>query len=283
MIAKFFPCAVLVATLATMHSQTLPGTYALQTGKEKALAHLVATARPDDPLTEKLDISLGDDTGTIRRYDVDMTKYLHLIIVSDDLRTFMHVHPQMHPSGHFTIEQRFPGPALYHIYSDSEPTGFGQQVFRYDLDLRGSAAEVATRGLAPTGSVAIAGPYRIALDSTVVRAGQESHIHVRVTKNGKAAADLHPYLGALAHAVFVDTSDLTYVHVHPEAPGTSMAAMDMSGGAMQMPMPALADSDTSSPNMELHVSVRERGVYKLWLQFRGGVLLHVAPFVITAT
>ncbi len=282
MIAKLLSCGVVVAALATLHSHTLPGLYALQTGKEKALAHLVATAMPNDPLSEKLDISLGDDTGTIRRYDIDMTKYLHLIIVSDDLRTFMHVHPQLHPNGHFTIVQRFPSAALYHIYSDGEPAGLGQQVFRYDLDLRSSTID-ATRDLAPTGDAVSAGPYRVALDSTVVRAGRESHIRVRVTENGKPAADLHPYLGALAHAVFIDTDDLTYAHVHPQAPGASMAGMDMSGGSMQMSMPALADSDTSSPNMELHVAVRERGVYKLWLQFRGGGSLHVAAFVITAT
>ena len=283
MIGTRVSSALLAATLAAAQSQTLPGTYALQTGKEKALAHLVATVRPNDPLSERLDISLGDDNGTIRRYDVDMTKYLHLIIVSDDFRTFMHVHPQLHANGHFTIEQRFPRAALYHIYSDTVPTGLGQQVFRYDLDLRPTASDAAPRDLAPTGNVVTAGPYRVALDSTVIHAGTQTHLRVRVTKNGKAANDLHPYLGALAHAVFIDGDDLTYAHVHPEAPGAPMAAMDMTGGAMPMSMPALSDTDAASPNMELHVTVREAGVYKLWLQFRGAGGLHVAAFVVRAT
>jgi hypothetical protein len=29
--------------------------------------------------------------------------------------------------------------------------------------------------------------------------------------------DLHPYLGLLAHAIFIDRRDLTYTHVHPMA------------------------------------------------------------------
>jgi hypothetical protein len=42
------------------------------------------------------------------------------------------------------------------------------------------------------------------------------------------------------------------------------------------------DLDGSSPNMMLHVSVREPGTYKLWLQFRGGDQLYIAPFIMTA-
>jgi hypothetical protein len=34
--------------------------------------------------------------------------------------------------------------------------------------------------------------------------------------------------------------------------------------------------------MVLHVSVKEPGTYKLWLQFRGGSQLYIAPFVLVA-
>jgi hypothetical protein len=67
-------------------------------------------------------------------------------------------------------------------------------------------------------------------------------------------------------------------------PGMDMSSMPgMSGtsGMSGMDMKPLPDSTTSSPDMGLHLVLRERGTYKLWLQFRGGTSLYVAPFVIT--
>jgi hypothetical protein len=266
--------AALTSGLVRAQTQTLTGTYALQTGKDKTIASLGASVVPNDPLARKLDISLGDDTQTLRQYELDMTQFMHLIIVSDDFRWFVHVHPHLRRDGHFTIVQRFPRPGAYHLYADCDPTGVGQQVFRFDLALGATPAPTASRDLLATGNVVHAGPYRVALSSTTIDAGSESHIRVHVTRDGKPAGDLHPYLGALAHAVFLNSADLTYVHVHPAAIGDTMAGMDM--------MPALSDREPSSPDMDLHVAVREPGTYELWLQFRGGDALHVAPFVLTA-
>jgi hypothetical protein len=107
-------------------------------------------------------------------------------------------------------------------------------------------------------------------------------IEVQILKGDTPATDLHPYLGVPAHAVFLNSQDLTYVHVHP-MPLTSgsdpmnMPGMDMSKMTMDMP-----DNASSPPDMALHVSVKEPGIYKLWLQFRGGSQLYIAPFVLVA-
>jgi hypothetical protein len=193
--------------------------------------------------------------------------------------------------GHFTIDARFPAPALYHIYGDAEPAGVGQQVFRFDVPVADGRA-VGERTLAPTGRGVAAGPYTVTLSTTTVSAGKDTDIRVHVLRDGQPARDLHPYLGALAHAVFLNARDLTYVHVHPAAlnadGSSSMAGMDMSSmGGMSgmggMDMAPLPDTATTSPDMLLHVVLREPGTSKLWLQFRGGTELHVAAFVITAT
>jgi hypothetical protein len=266
---------------------TLDGTFALQTGGAKSHGYLRATATAD-PLDEHLDIWMTPENGTraILRYTVDMTKLLHVICVSDDFVHFLHIHPVLGSDGHFTIDQRFPAAGPYHIYADGEPQGLGQQVFRFDLPVASGAAS-STRTLPPAARIASAGPYAVELSTTSVLAGRDSAVIVHIRKSGKPARDLHPYLGALAHAVLLDTKDLSYVHVHPmplaaERAG-SMAGMDMSSmsgmGGMDMTLP---DSATSSPAMELHLHLREAGAYKLWLQFRGGASLYVAPFAVTA-
>jgi len=93
---------------------------------------------------------------------------------------------------------------------------------------------------------------------------------VHILENGLPAQDLHPYLGAPAHAVFLNGTDLSYVHVHPMPTGSTHP----------MPM-GLSKEAHSSPDMMLHVELSEPGTYKLWLQFCGGSRLYVAPFVVT--
>ena len=44
----------------------------------------------------------------------------------------------------------------------------------------------------------------------------------------------------------------------------------------------LPDSASIPATMVLHVSVSEPGLYKMWLQFRGGNQLYIAPFVLRA-
>ncbi len=266
----------------------IPGTFALQAGTPKAHGFLRASSQGRNPLVQQLDIWMTPQTSSapILRYSVDMTKLLHLIIVSDDFKQFFHVHPVLGSDGHFRIVQSFPSATLYHAYADAEPQGRGQQVFRFDFPVNGGTG-VGTRALSPTGTTVAAGPYTVTLSTTTLAAGKDSEVTVHVRRAGKPANDLHPYLGALAHAVFLDAKDLTYVHVHP-GPLTSASMPSMPGmdaampGMSGMEMPALPDSATTSPDMALHVSVHEAGAYKLWLQFRGGSSLYVAAFVLSA-
>ena len=91
------------------------------------------------------------------------------------------------------------------------------------------------------------------------------------------ALDLHPYLGAYAHVVVIGVSDLSYLHVHP----TTAVAMDMSGGnAMSASLP---DSAQVPATMTVHLKLPRPGLYKIWVQFKGGTALYAAPFVVLAT
>ncbi len=288
--SRLVTIALLVCVPALLGSTAAPvnGVFALQTGSAKMHAYLRNSQVGRDPLDQHLDMWMTplNAAQPVTTYRVDMTKLLHVIIVSDDFRRFFHIHPVLGTDGHFTIDHRFPQPALYHVYADGEPDDAGQQVFRFDLPVAGGSA-AATRDIAPTGNSASAGPYRVELGTTVLVAGEATMLAVHITRGGKPADDLHPYLGALAHVVLLNAKTLSYVHVHP----TPLAAVGMMSGKRAAPTPAggsmemaaLPDTATTSPDMVLHPMLRQAGTYKLWLQFRGGSSLYVAPFIVTAT
>jgi hypothetical protein len=122
-------------TLATAYAgQVLHGAFALQGGVARTAGYLDA-APGSRANTWKLDFWMTPKNGgaPIRAYDLDMTKLLHVIIVSDDFKTFIHTHPTFSSTGHFLLDQSLPRPGTYHIYSDGRPSGVGQQVFRFDL------------------------------------------------------------------------------------------------------------------------------------------------------
>ncbi|MBD5634799.1 MAG: hypothetical protein IAI49_10005, partial [Candidatus Eremiobacteraeota bacterium] len=259
----------LAAALGLLGAAPRPidGVFALQAAAVRTHGHLQATRAGSDPLTLGLDIWLtqGSSPQALAAYDVEMTKRLHTVVVSDDFSTFAHIHPALGKDGHFRIVQRFPKAGLYHIYADAVPHGVGQQVFRFDLTVGGRRD--AVRRLGSSQLVSHAGPYTVLLDRTTLDARGENRLTVHIREQGRAARDLRPYLGVPAHAVFINASDLTYVHAHPVALGDhagtggmsamagmpGMRGMDMTGagGAAATPLP---ENAPSSPDMLLHVA-----------------------------
>lgn len=272
---------ILSLVAAAIPAQVIRGTFALQGGRPSAAGYLLAPQIGQDFLRRHLDVWMTPTRSTeaIRAYRVDMTKLLHMIIVSDDFRTFLHVHPILQADGHFLLDQKFPSPALYHVYADAEPEGFGHQVFRFELNLNGSNGQ--PRDLSERATTARTGPYVVSISTDKLSTRTATRLVVHILKGGVPATDLHPYLGALAHVVFLNADDLSYVHVHP-VPLSAPYPLGNSSSRVEPAMKPLPDSATSSPDMQLYVKLREAGTYKLWLQFRGGSQLYIASFVVTA-
>lgn len=267
---------VLVVGLAVSRAEILKGAPALQGETPQTEGFLRATPVAADPFEQKLDfwMTLPNSSVPIKRYQVEMTQKLHVVLVSDDFKTFLHVHPQLQPNGHFVILQKFPAGAIYHVYADGEPNDLNHQVFRFDLHVGPHGG--VSRVLPLTGMGVRVGPYEVDLSTVRLHSGQMEMIDVEILKDGKPAKDLHPYLGVPAHAVFLNNKDLSYVHVHPMAMGGDM---DMSKPVATMP-----DNVPSPSEMMLHVSIKEAGTYKLWLQFRGANnLLYIAEFTMMAS
>ena len=269
-------CLVLFAPLlCCAQTQTIKGEFALQGQQGQTEGYLKATPVAGSPLSQRLDLWMTEPgkTEPVRSYQVEMTKKLHLIIVSADFKTFLHEHPIEQPNGHLTLTQKFPAPGTYLLYADALPNGMNHQVFRYQMTVGGPSS--GERKLPPSGMGVQVGPYEVDLSSVRLHSGMMSMLNVNILKDGKPATDLHPYLGVPAHAVFLNAKDLSYVHTHPMTMDQMM--MDMSKEPPPMP-----ENGPSPSAMMLHVAIREAGPYKLWLQFRGGGQIYVAEFSITA-
>lgn len=268
----------LIATAITGRAQILRGEPALQGSSAQTEGYLKATAPTGKPLNQQLDLwmTLPKSGAPIRKFQTEMTKKLHVIIVSDDFKTFLHIHPAFSPTGHFVIAQAFPSTGTYYVYADGLPNGLNHQVFRFKLDV-GHPSPPSARNLPTTGMGVQAGPYEVDLSRVRIHAGKMEQLYLQILENGKPAKDMHPYLGASAHAVFLNAKDLSYVHVHPM--GADMRMMDMS-----KPMPDMPDTASVSADMMLQIALREPGTYKLWLQFRGaGDKLYIAEYTILAS
>ena len=265
--------------LCASDTTPLSGKYSLQGGTPKTEGYLRISPSGKDPLIQHLDLwmTTPPSPAPIRNYAVEMTKKIHVVIVSSDFSRFMHIHPALGPTGHFVIDQQFPAPGHYYVYADSEPNNLDHQVFRFEVAVSDAGGQKPIT-LSPTGREVNVGPYTVDLSQVKLNAGGMDMIDVHILKGDKPANDLHPYLGANAHAVFLNGKDLSYVHVHPMAMGDMAAA---SSGVMKMGAD-LPENSISSPDVMLHISIKEPGIYKMWLQFRGGDQLYVAPFVLTA-
>ena len=276
---------MLVAALS--FSAPLVGTFALVDGTPKVAAEMRVQQTPTKTM---LDIfqTQGQSTKPILKYDLDMTKLMHLVIISDDFSQFMHLHPAFNAkTGHFTIALPLDPTRQYIAYVDTMPSGDGQQVFRFLLPAQQTAEMAVPAGQptnrpifasTPSPTATTAGPYTVKIQATTIAANVREAVNLTIERNGRPASDLHPYLGAAAHAVFIDTANLGYIHLHPMIKGAK-SDMDMSMPG-SMSMKDEGGPAKSGPQMVMDVPDLPVGTYKMWLQFEGGSKLYTAAFTI---
>jgi hypothetical protein len=250
------------------------GQWALRATRPQIISRLSATAPNAGTSLDIVQFRRGSGA-VITNYALDNTQYMHLIVVRADFREFMHLHPLLH-AGHFKLLVALSGGQRYYAFADSTPVGLGQQVVRFTLKAGEPPPVLATKVAASLPAIA-AGPYIVRIARTFVPAGRAFALTASITKHGRFAKDLQPYLGAAAHVVLIATSDLSYLHVHPLATGQPMAM-----SATNMAMPSVANGPVA-PRMQLEIpALTHPGAYKMWLQFRGGGSLYVAPFTLVA-
>jgi hypothetical protein len=88
-------------------------------------------------------------------------------------------------------------------------------------------------------------------------AGQDAQLTFRITRHGRPADDLEPYLGSYGHLVALHAPQLSYSHVHP------------------------VSADPASGAITFNTELSDRGTYRLFLQFQTHGRMHTLAFTQT--
>jgi len=203
--------------------------------------------------------------------DLVHEKKMHLILVSDDLSWFDHIHPEFSVTGSYDIkvlskgepfakgrghnETRFDAGGKYWAFTDFKPAGGLNQVDKTEFSVAGTPVKpVAYTQAKMTTSV---DGYSVTLSThgEDIVSGAPTHIHIAVSeKGGRLTPDkIENYLGAKAHVVLIETSTKEFVHVHPELAGDEL---------------------------EMNTTFAKPGMYRGWLQFQTNGVVHTADFVL---
>ncbi|PTT60873.1 hypothetical protein [Stenotrophomonas sp. HMWF003] len=258
---------------ASATDAALKGAFALSGTTERVSAEL--SIEKTGALSRELLITFADKTTgkPIVHFDEELTQPLHVLATDSTFSSFLHEHPgKAGPDGRFRVAMHFPKPGVYHVFADAVPTGLGQQVVRFDVSVEAPAGAKAVAPL-PAPKEGTDGPYTVQLEQSGLQAGKESMVHLTVLKNGTPAQDLGLYLGVPAHAVFVGTDDLAYVHAHAMSAGAANAAHGSHGSAHDPAGPV-------SAQMMLHATPPHAGRYALWIQFMADGDIRTVPFVV---
>ena len=178
---------------------------------------------------------------TLRAFDTEQARRMHLVVVRRDLRRFQHLHPTQAADGSWSTPLELPDAGVYHAFADFTTAG-ERQTLGTDLFAAGDLQPLPLPGSRPT---ATTDGYTVTLTEPV--AGE---LRFAVSRNGAPVADLQPYLGASGHLVMLRAGDLAYEHVHP-----------LGGDALAF-----------------ETGAAQAGLYRLFLQFRHGGAVHTAAF-----
>src|SRR5687767_12825999 len=201
--------------------------------------------------------------------DLQHEKKIHLIVVSEDLSYFEHIHPDFQSDGSYQIrvkgkgenyadgpgknETRFDNGGNYFLFADYKPTGGAHQVEKVALKVGGPEKPKTTYNTNKLSGTS--GNYTVNLNTVGGKliTGTQLHIAGTVMKDGREidATTLENYLGAKAHMVVISTDDKEYLHVHP---------------------------DVADGKFDLHTTFKKPGIYRGWIQFQAEGKVHTIDF-----
>ena len=208
----------------------------------------------DDPeLTrareQTLRFRIVDERGeTVRDFDVEHERRMHLILARRDLTGFQHLHPEQAADGSWSTPVRLDDAGSYRLFADFAHDGEAQTLAS---DLRVDGAADLEDLPAPAATAVSDGGYDVRLDAGDAGPGEEADLRFTITRDGEPIRT-EPYLGAGGHLVALREGDLAFLHVHPLA----------------------------EDSVRFAATFPTEGRYRLYLQFKHDGGIHTAAFTL---
>jgi hypothetical protein len=206
--------------------------------------------------------------------DMQHEKKIHLIVVSNDLSYFEHIHPEYNSDGSYKIkvlnktqnysvgaghiETRFITGGDYILFADYLPSGGSHQVEKIQLNVKGTPKAAVTYNSDKLSGTSERYSVQLQVDGGKLISATQIHIAGNVFKDGKEVDvnSLENYLGAKAHMVVISLNEKEYLHVHPAVEGGKF---------------------------DLHTTFKKPGIHRGWIQFKAEGKVHTVDFVLNVT
>ena len=224
-----------------------------------AIAKLTVPSNIAPKTPVPLVIEVRDKDGKpIANFDKFQEELMHLIVVSDDLQYFNHIHPTYKGNGRFEVQTDFPDSGDYTLFSDYKPAGKSEQVSVLKMQVPGQTLARSKVDMATTKTLGNT-KANLKFSQPQIKAGQEVNLifNLQDASSNQPLKDLQPYLGERGHLVILkQSSPLTkadYIHAH-------------------------ALKDTPAGEVHFMTSFPQPGKYKLWGQFNRNGQIVTADF-----
>jgi hypothetical protein len=190
----------------------------------------------------------------VTRYIEELTRDLHLYVVSADLTTFRHLHPVMADDGTWTAPVQLPSGGDYRVVAEfvaRDSGGNGDHlVLGQSLPLPGGPASYA----------ATTDPVLEVEATQAPVAGPNGRMELTVRDRDGEPVRLGTYLGAFGHVTGFHEQTGSMVHVHP------------------LDAPAVTEDGST---LTFHTEIAQPGDYRLFVQVRVDGYLHTVPVEVT--
>lgn len=197
-------------------------------------------------------------------YTVVNEKLLHLIVVSEDMQQYQHLHPDYLSDGEFTVQYTPPIESTFYLYAEFAPTTATEALARSVLTTQNAPQLGGVPKLVEGSRTQLADQYSVRLDAPQILSTSQQHklsFVVTDTQTGTEVSDFEPYLGVLGHLAIIHENKQTYLHVHPI---TLTGTKDANGGR----------------TIDFTAQFTESGTYRLYLQFKTNGHLETAAYTV---
>ena len=222
----------------------------------------------------------GRDTGAM---EIVHERPMHVMVVSNDLADFYHIHPTLSPGNVFNITHVFPHGGDYRVFADFTPAGEGNHVESFTVNVQGAGRAAIPLG-PDTAWNGISEEVRMTLASEKpLRAGRDISLYMTLADvpTGAPIHNLQRYLGAWAHIAIISEDTQDFLHVHPiEELPSNFEYFWYTLKRDFFHINATEPGSESPATIRTSVGFRRAGLYKMWVEVQRANRVLTFPFVL---